>query len=211
MKLTKYEHACLDVTEGDSRLIIDPGIFTTSLTDFTSVTAVVVTHVHGDHFDKEKVLAIVAANPAVQLFTTGEVTEQLQIPEARVPKTGQTYTAGAFQLEFYGELHAVISPDVPVAQNIGVLVNDALYYPGDSCADCPKPYKLLAIPFTAPWVKFSDSLELIKSTPATMLIPTHDGLVNQAGQTISDNWFAPACEKLGKTYRHLAPGESIEV
>lgn len=76
MEITKYEHACLDIRVGEQRLVVDPGEFTTSLTNFSNIDAVVITHVHGDHFDKEKLLKIIELNPSIKIYSTGEVSEQ---------------------------------------------------------------------------------------------------------------------------------------
>ena len=65
MKITKLEHACLDIIVGNSRLIVDPGGWTSPLENYQGITALVITHVHADHFDPEKVQAIIAANPEV--------------------------------------------------------------------------------------------------------------------------------------------------
>jgi hypothetical protein len=37
-------------------------------------------------------------------------------------------------MTFHGGRHSVIHSSIPVIDNVGVLVNDAFYYPGDSYA-----------------------------------------------------------------------------
>jgi len=90
MKITKYEHACMVAEEAGKKLVIDPGEFTPDFGDATDVAAVVITHVHGDHFSKEHLQTIIDKNPDVQLFTTAEVAEAL--PDAKItvttPKAG---------------------------------------------------------------------------------------------------------------------------
>lgn len=65
---------------------------------------------------------------------------------------------GDFNLKFYGKDHAEIDPKTPVAQNIGVLVNNQLYYPGDSFTPCPEKFKILAIPASAPWLRVGQTI-----------------------------------------------------
>jgi len=76
MQITKYEHACLDITEDNTRLIIDPGGFTQSLKDFSHIDVVVITHMHGDHFDPNLLQKIIEHSPQVKIFTTKEVAQK---------------------------------------------------------------------------------------------------------------------------------------
>lgn len=210
MKITKLEHACLDITDGDNRLIIDPGVYATSLTDLAGITAVVITHVHQDHFDAQKVAQIVIENPGVQLFSTQEVAEQLAEGTVIEAQLGERYVAGAFTLEFFGGDHAHIMPNQPVGQNVGVLVNDTLYYPGDSLVACPKPHAITATPSMAPWLKTSEAAEFITNDTASQIFPTHNGFVNEAGNDLINRILGGAAEASGKTYHALEPSESVE-
>lgn len=187
------------------------GMFATSLSDITNVLVVVVTHVHPDHLDPENLGKIISRNPDVKILTTIEVANDLKIPQVETAERNNTYSVGPFQLEFFGEMHAVVSPDFPPPHNIGVLVNENIYYPGDSFTHSPKPYTVLALPIMAPWLKFSDSLEFIKKSPAKTLVPTHNGFINETGEDVYERWFNPACEKLGKTYQRLKPLESLTI
>lgn len=211
MRLTKYEHACLVLEQDGQKLIIDPGQFSNSLTDFDNVVAVVVTHIHPDHCDPEKLQQIVRQNPNTKIFTTPEVTEQLKVAQAKIASGDEAHQNGPFKLEFFGEMHAVVSPDFPPPHNIGVLINESVYYPGDSFTHSPKPYTVLALPIMAPWLKFSESLKYIKQSPAKIVVPTHNGFINEAGEGVYERWFNPACEKLGKTYKQLKPLESLTI
>ncbi len=122
MKVTKFEHSCLDITEGNSRLVVDPGIFSKSLTDFNNIVAVVVTHVHSDHFDPDKLGQIVAANPQVQIFTTDQVAQEFN-QNTTVPERNRPYPVGDITLRFLGEQHELFGD----TQNIGVMVNDKFF------------------------------------------------------------------------------------
>lgn len=208
--MTKYEHACLDIRVGNSRLIVCPGKFTTSLKDFSDVTAVVITHIHADHFDKEKINAITAANPGVKIYTTREVADELG-DKAIVALPGKPAHVGDFTLEFFGKLHAEIDSNYPLAENVGVLANDTLYYPGDSFTICPKSYRLLAVPIHAPWLKFSETADFIRKSPAQKLFPTHNGFVNNDGNALYQRLLENVCQETSKTHFFIKPGESLEL
>ncbi|MGO7984029.1 hypothetical protein ACC691_40010, partial [Rhizobium johnstonii] len=69
---------------------------------------------------------------------------------------GDEVTVGAFTLRFFGGRHAVIHSSIPIVDNVGVLVNDTLYYAGDSFT-IPDgvDVQVLAAPAGAPWMKLA--------------------------------------------------------
>ena len=104
MKITKYEHACLLIEELDQQLVIDPGMFAISLpSDLSDVTAVVLTHEHADHLDKERLKGILDANPGLTIFAPSDVLAQLEEFDAKkeIAEPGVSHTAGSFALDFY--------------------------------------------------------------------------------------------------------------
>lgn len=211
MKLTKYEHSCVVLEEKGIRLIIDPGEFTKDFGGADNVAAVVVTHVHGDHLNIEHLQAIVAANPQVKVFTTQEVTSQWVSPHAVAVKNGMEQSVGPFMLRFYGGLHAEIHSFAPRNQNIGVLVNDAFYYPGDSLDVPDRAITTLALPAGAPWLKTGEAIDCMKTINPKVFFRTHDGLLNDRGLATTDRWYQMASEQFGPAYKPLSPGDSIEL
>ncbi len=201
----------MDIAEGASRLVIDPGVYSKSFDNFIGISALVITHVHQDHFDQDKVTEIYNQNPDVQIFCTKETAEALKDFTVTVVSNSQRVAVGDFTLEFFGEQHATIDESYPVCQNTGVLVNDKLYYPGDSLVACPKPYQVLAVPTMAPWLKFSEAVPFIEASPAGQVFPSHNGFINSDGQALYDRLFGSVCEQKQKKYQFIAPGETIEV
>ena len=63
MQLTKYGHSCLLVTDGDARVLIDPGVFSTGFEGLRGLTAVLITHQHADHLDIDRLATLLEANP----------------------------------------------------------------------------------------------------------------------------------------------------
>ncbi len=209
MKLTKYDHACIVLEEQGQKLIIDPGAWTPAFGDLTNVVAVVITHVHSDHFHPAHVSAIVAANPDAQIFTTEEVNGELA--NATIAKDGQKVSAGLFNLEFGGDFHSEVHPSVPRPHNASVMVNDVFYYPGDSYTKPSKPVKVLAVPANAPWMKVADSMSFIAEVKPAQCIPTHNGLLSENGNETYNFWLEKASKDSGATFTYLKSGESIEV
>jgi hypothetical protein len=210
MNITKYEHSCIDVRVGASRLIIDPGSFAISLIDLDSIDILVITHIHPDHLDEQKVRDIVTNNPDVRIFSTDEVSKKIKDLSVIVPKLGKNYEIKDIMLEFFGNLHATILPAIPKVQNFGVLVNNELYYTGDSFTPCSKPHNLLAITAYAPWMKISDSADFIHSDSARFVFPSHDGFLNDSGRNLVNGLLKKATELSNKTYLSLSPKDSFE-
>ena len=214
MKITKRGHACLDISQDGGRLIIDAGTdpFTKPLEDYSGISAAVVTHVHGDHLDESKLLKMTEQNPSLVIYCTQQVADKLSEDwKVTVPVVGTQYTAGPFTLEFFGGMHAIIMDDKPQDQNFGVLVNDTLYYPGDSLTPCPKPHTITAAPSVAPWLKLSEAADFIKQDSAKQVFPTHNNIVNETGNNMINQMLGGVAEASGKTFTALEPGASIEV
>lgn len=212
MKLTKYEHACLVLEEQGQKLIIDPGVFSVSCTDFTNVAGVVVTHVHPDHFDTDKLTAVISQNPGAVIFTVQVAAAELDSTLPVTIVTGnEQQTAGPFTLDFTGGEHAVIHPSYPTTQNVGVMVNKALYYPGDSFALPPQAVDVLAVPASAPWLKLSEAMDFITAVKPKRVFPTHNAILSDIGAGIYDRLLEAAAGNTKAEYVKLKSGDFLEV
>lgn len=181
MRVTKHEHACLVIEEGDERLVVDPGNLTTTLRGIERVTAIVVTHEHTDHWTPEQLTAILEGNPAARLFAPAGVaaSDAASDFDFTVVDDGDAHEAGRFRLAFHGSRHAVIHRSLPVVDNVGVFVNETLFYPGDAFTVPPGPVDVLAVPAGAPWLKISEVMDYVDAVKPRRSFATHDmGLSN---------------------------------
>jgi L-ascorbate metabolism protein UlaG (beta-lactamase superfamily) len=211
MKLTKYAHACIVLEEQGKKLVIDPGVFTPELGPLDNIVAVVVTHDHPDHFNPEHLQAIFSANPDAQFFTTEEVASKFTHGNTHIAKDGNTAASGPFSLQFSGEIHQLIHSMFPRPQNTAVTVNGVFFYPGDSFTKPPVPVSLLAVPANAPWTDIAHTIDYIGEVRAQRCIPTHNGLLSEAGHKIYNGGLGAACENAGTEFIYLQPGESLDV
>ncbi|MCA9343239.1 MBL fold metallo-hydrolase, partial [Candidatus Saccharibacteria bacterium] len=179
-------------------------------TDLGGISAVVVTHVHGDHFDSEKLQKIISQNPDAKIFTTQEVVDKFP-QNTKTVKNGETVDVNGTVLEFFGEQHAEIDPKTPLNQNIGVLVNQKLYYPGDSFTECNKQFDILAVPASAPWLRVGQTIPLIENSKCNQVFPIHNALLSDIGDSITNTWLQKFSERSGKSFTYLKPGESTEI
>lgn len=210
MKITKYEHACLLVEVDGKRLVVDPGGFTKSLGNPDNVVALVITHVHPDHLDELHIQELLNLNPDLKIFSTQEVADSLEEQRVTVVKAGDKEAVGPFTLEFFGGEHAVIHESLPRNQNICVMVNNTLYYPGDSFVEPDgRSVPVLALPVAAPWMKVSEAMDFLMAIKPRRAFPTHDSVLSDVGYAIHDRLLEGVAAKQGSEYTHLSPGESL--
>lgn len=187
MKLTKYEHACFTLEKEGELLVIDPGVWTTDLGAPKNVVGVVVTHEHPDHFDPDALSALISHNPRAIIYAHESITTQLSaaIPTKSVA-SGSRLMVESFQLQFFGGDHAVIHTDIPRIANLGVLINESVYYPGDSFSLPKRPVDVLALPVAAPWMKFSEAVDFARAIKPRLIFPTHDAILSDDGKQLVD-------------------------
>lgn len=206
MRITKYEHACLDVTESDTRVIIDSGKFSNSLRDYSNIAAVVITHVHGDHFDPDKLQKIIENNSEVRILTTSQVISEFA-DNTELAITNQPVQIGDITLEFFGKDHELYKE----VENIGVMVNNRLFYPGDSYEKPNKKIEVLAAPASAPWLRVPDAQAYIKDCAAKITFPIHNALLSEIGESIHYRLLNEACNEIGSKWEVLRPSESLTI
>ncbi len=204
MKLTKYEHACFTVEKEGKLLVVDPGVFTSDLPALDSVVAIVITHEHPDHFDMTALSALVARNPDAMIYAHGDIIRTIAnaLPSTAVD-IGEVTEIGPFKLEFFGGRHAIIHPDMPVVANLAVMVNDSLYYPGDSFTLPNRPVDTLALPTAAPWLKMSEAFDFLIAVKPRLAFPTHDAIASDTGKGLADRMTPPFADKVGASYQRI--------
>ena len=205
MKITKYEHACWDITENNTRVLIDPGEFSKSLSDISNINALVLTHIHTDHFDKNLVNKIIAENPSIQIFITSQVANEVE-GQVTVPKIQQTYAVNDITLEFFGGDHELFEG----VENIAVLINEKFFCPGDSYTQPDRRVAFAAVPASAPWLRITEASENIRTIQADIVAPTHNALLSEIGEAIHYRILSGVAKESGKEWRVLKVGESIE-
>lgn len=187
MKLTKYEHACFTLEKEGKILIVDPGEWTRDLVHLEDIVGIVITHGHPDHVDTSALEAFVARNPQATIYAHMSVIEQLSsdLPTQTIA-AGESVDVNPFKLEIFGSEHAVIHADIPVIANIGLLIDESLYYPGDSFVAPGKAVSTLALPVSAPWLKIAEVIDFARLIDAGLIFPTHDAILSDTGKAVVD-------------------------
>jgi L-ascorbate metabolism protein UlaG (beta-lactamase superfamily) len=212
MRLTKFEHAGLQLEEDGRKLFIDPGSFTSPLTDTANTVAVVITHEHADHWTPEQLGRVLDLSPDATIYGPEGVAAAAADFDIQVVRPGDSVEAGPFSLRFFGGRHAVIHESIPVVDNVGVLVNDTLYYAGDSFF-VPEDVEVdvLAAPAGAPWMKIAETMDYVLAVKPKRAFPIHEMVLSRAGKDLSNARLQWATEQNGGTFSPLEPGDFLDL
>jgi L-ascorbate metabolism protein UlaG (beta-lactamase superfamily) len=212
MRLTKFEHAALLLEQSGKKLFVDPGSFTTPITEASDTVAVVITHEHPDHWTPDQLNRILEASPDAVIYGPEGVVAAASNFAITPVAPGDLVQAGPFSLRFFGGRHAVIHSSIPVVDNVGVLINDVLYYPGDSFA-VPEGVEvdMLAVPAGAPWLKIAESMDYVLAVKPKRAFPTHEMVLSVAGKNMANDRLGWATAQGGGEYFALQPGDTLDL
>lgn len=216
MIITKREHACLVVEHSGASLVIDPGSYTAPFAA-ENLVAIVITHEHGDHVTHEHLDRLLGAARAadhhrpVELFAPAGVAAAHPDYPWQIVDGGDVRAAGPFALAFSGSHHATIHRSIPVVDNVGVFVNETLYYPGDSFTVPPGTVEVLAVPASAPWLKVGEVMDYLDTVRPRRAFPTHERVNSDAGNAMANARIIHVVESHGGSVTVLQPGESLEL
>ena len=218
MKLTKFTHACVRLEKDGRVLVLDPGNFSETGEALAGAEAVLITHEHADHIDVPAVAGALRSATDLLLYAPAGVADQMrtEVPEAtariNAVDPGTSLDVAGFAVRSFGGQHALIHPQIPVVANIGYLIDDNVYHPGDSfIVPDGISVKTLLVPLHAPWSKSAEVVDFVVSVRAPRAFQIHDGLLNDNGLKVVEGHVKRIGAKYGTEYNHLRAGESVEV
>jgi L-ascorbate metabolism protein UlaG (beta-lactamase superfamily) len=197
MRLIKYTHACVRLEQDGAVLVIDPGIWSEPRA-LRGADAVLVTHEHADHID---VLRLAGLNVPVYAPAGAKIPDLAHV--SVVPD--QEFTAAGFRVRALGGRHAVIYGGQPDCANLGYLVEDRVYHPGDSLHRPEVPVETLLVPVQGSWLKTDEAIDFVRAVAPERAYGIHDAQLNDRGLEGTHGWLAEEC---GHDYRWLRPGET---
>lgn len=213
MDLTKWTHSCVTLEKDGGKLVLDPGAFSEASAALADATAVLVTHEHPDHLDVDAVRTALAADDELQLCAPAAVAEQFAEfgDRVRAVTGGSAFDVGGFSVRTFGDQHAVIHPRIPVIANVGYLVDDSVFHPGDSFTVPEVPVRVLLVPATAPWARVADAVDFAISVRAPRALPIHEAVYSEVGRDIANRLVEGFVSGFGSEYAPVPVGSSITV
>jgi len=212
MKVTKLEHSCLLLEKAGEVLVVDPGSFTAPVTDTRGIVAVLITHEHPDHWTPEQLNRIRKSNPDARILGPAGVGAAAADFDVEVVAAGDEVRVGGFSLRFFGGRHAEIHRSIPIVDNVAVLVDEELYYAGDSF-QIPEGVTVptLAVPAGAPWLKIAEVIDYVDAIAPRRSFPVHEMVLSVAGKQMSNGRIEAATQAHGGEFFALEPGDSLDL
>lgn len=213
MKITKLGHCCLVLEHERTKILTDPGSYTSEAVKAAQgIDVVLITHEHQDHYHVPSIHLILENNPGATIVSNGAVAKLLKAEgvACTVVGDGQAATIKEILIEGFGKNHAPIYGTMGLVENTGYFIANKFYFPGDAFHDPGKPVDVLALPTAGPWMKVSEALDFARATKPRMAFPVHDGMI-VPGATgfvtrILQNFLTPD----GVTFIPLGAGEAME-
>lgn len=171
------------VETGGKRILIDPGMYSRGQNFVKGVSAVLITHEHLDHLHLESLRVVIENNPGVRVLTTAGAGQLLAAEGVAHEVLAHCLSTkiGCVDIKGFGKKHAEIYRTVPPVDNTGFLIGGKFFYPGDAFTDPGVPVEILALPFSAPWLKISEAIDYAKQLKPKACFPVHDGLLKSLG------------------------------
>jgi len=179
MKITKIGHCCLLIQYKNVSIITDPGNLSFIPKDIKEIELILITHEHADHLHLESLKEILSTNSRARIITNSSVGKILD-------SQGISYTLVSDKEKFnykdieivgFGKNHASIYTTIPSVENTGYLIDDKLFYPGDSLYNPKRKIEILALPVAGPWLKLSEAIDYARLINPRRCFPVHDGIM----------------------------------
>jgi L-ascorbate metabolism protein UlaG (beta-lactamase superfamily) len=213
VKLTKHEHACVVFEKEGATFVIDPGSFSPNAAEIISgAEAILLTHEHFDHVHADAINAALAARPGLRVYgpaglagTFGEHQDQFTAVAAC-----DELKVGGIAVSVHGTTHAVIHPDIPTVQNVGYLVDDSVYHPGDAYFVPDASVSTLLLPTSGPWMKIAEAADYVRAVRPQQIVQIHEMLLSDIGLFLAGNLLGEQ-GLTGLPLTALPAGESMTV
>jgi L-ascorbate metabolism protein UlaG (beta-lactamase superfamily) len=199
-RITRYTHSCVRIERDGAVLVVDPGIWSEP-SALDGADAVLVTHEHSDHVD---VLRLVGLGVPVYAPAGARISG---LDVIRV-KPGTPFTPAGFGVTAVGARHAQVFEDEPDCANLGYIIDDRIYHPGDALFVPDQPIETLLVPLQASWLKTAEAISFLRAVGPKRAFGIHDAQINSRGLHGANNWLT---DQGRNGYRYLAPGEGFDL
>lgn len=178
MKITKLGHCCLLIETKGKRILTDPGSYTIEAhSKLENIDYILFTHEHQDHYHLDSLKIILENNPQTVIYSGSSVSELLDNGgiKNKMVKNGESVLLGEVSLVGIGEKHAEMHSSISLSSNIGFLIDERLWYPGDAFTNPERKVEILALPVSGPWMKIGEAIDYAILLKPKVAFPVHDG------------------------------------
>ena len=209
MRIIKFGHACILVVVKGLKVLVDPGAYT-QVPEVAELDVILLTHEHQDHVLLSSVTTLIAAHPQVEIITHIGLNEVLKDVSCKVTYVTheERVTRKGIVIQSLGEAHACIHPELPQVQNTGFMIDEYLYYPGDSFFVPEQKVSVLALPVAAPWLRLEEAITYARAVGAKTVFPVHDGMLKDECLGPTRRIPTMLLEKDGITFVDMMPNMS---
>lgn len=194
MILRKYTHPTVVLEKNGASLLIDPGMFTTVAPQLIrDATAVLITHEHPDHADIDLIAAALTAQPDLTAWVPASVAALLPEHPGRIRMVapGDAGDVAGFRVTVVGGEHEVIHPDMPESTNVGYVIDENVYHPGDSYFVPEQSVQTLLVPMSGPFAHLDRIIDFIRGVRPTRAVQIHDVLLTKTGKQVLAQFVDP--------------------
>ena len=184
MQLTKHEHACVVFEKEGAALVIDPGSFSPNAAQIIAgAQAILLTHEHFDHVNVTAINAALAERPDLRVYAPAAVGDAFGAHPGQFTAVlaGDELTVAGFTVTVHGAVHAVIHPDIPLVANVGYLIDESVYHPGDAYFVPDAGVGTLLLPTSGPWMKIAEAADYVRAVRPDQVVQIHEMLLSEIG------------------------------
>lgn len=189
MKITKLGHCCLLIETKGKRIVTDPGSFTIEASaKLTDIDYILFTHEHQDHYHVDSLKTLLQNNPKAVVYSNNSVSELLKnegINHIEVNHS-DTLLLGEISVMGIGEKHAQQHSSIPITSNMGYMIDEIFWYPGDAFTDPKRPVEILALPVSGPWMKLAEAIDYAIMLNPKVAFPVHDAIRFGSAHTFTE-------------------------
>lgn len=220
MRISRYLHSCFLLEKNGRRILIDPGTWSfkdsvVGPNDVGPVDAVLITHVHADHYYPDAIREFIVMKPDTLLFVPPtSVAQVMEDGFSAIPASvDHRQDIAGFVVEPLSASHNRIP--FPAPENIAYRVDGVFLHVGDSLQLDPAlvtGIQIVGLPVAGPPIAFADAVAFAKAVRPEIVIPMHEAMLKDSLL----GWMAGLCEKAFegsdiKCVSLLKPGDSFEL
>ncbi|MEK7554464.1 MAG: MBL fold metallo-hydrolase [Patescibacteria group bacterium] len=217
MIIKKFLHSCIYLESGSSSLIIDPGEFSfiekmIVPEDLPAADAVLISHEHSDHYFPAALRAL-DAKRKIRIITHQCITsllEEVKMMSSEVLLADSKIQIGSFSITGIKAPHG--SLPIPAPENIGFLINNKIFHPGDSLDfTLAEHLDVFFLPIAAPWLTTTKAIETALRIKPKVVIPIHDAIIKDFMLTRIYGMAERTLKSAGIAFKSLGLGETFEI